>query len=155
MYAKIVDGAIERFPYTQSDLLQDHPNTSFPRNMSDAVLETHDMYKVRVLDKPTTYDPKTQEPTKNEMPEFVDGEWVLGWYLRQKTDEEIAEYLSRLSQQAYTLRDELLAASDWIVVVAYERSEPVPPEWSDYRQALRDVPQQAGFPEFIAWPERP
>lgn len=28
-------------------------------------------------------------------------------------------------------------------------------EWLDYRQALRDVPQQAGFPKNIVWPEKP
>lgn len=28
-------------------------------------------------------------------------------------------------------------------------------EWLDYRQALRDVPQQPGFPQNIIWPEKP
>ena len=28
-------------------------------------------------------------------------------------------------------------------------------EWSTYRQALLDVPQQAGFPTNITWPESP
>jgi len=27
--------------------------------------------------------------------------------------------------------------------------------WQSYRQALRDVPQQAGFPEGVEWPEAP
>lgn len=27
--------------------------------------------------------------------------------------------------------------------------------WAVYRQALRDVPQQEGFPENIVWPESP
>lgn len=27
--------------------------------------------------------------------------------------------------------------------------------WRDYRQALLDVPQQAGFPETIIWPTAP
>lgn len=29
------------------------------------------------------------------------------------------------------------------------------PAWTDYRQALRDVPEQAGFPLAIVWPEKP
>jgi len=31
----------------------------------------------------------------------------------------------------------------------------IPDEWKNYRQALRDVPQQAGFPNDIEWPEEP
>ena len=27
--------------------------------------------------------------------------------------------------------------------------------WADYRQALLDVPQQAGFPDNITWPTKP
>ena len=29
------------------------------------------------------------------------------------------------------------------------------PEMTDYRQALRDVPAQAGFPSTVAWPTSP
>ena len=29
------------------------------------------------------------------------------------------------------------------------------PAWTDYRQALRDVPEQEGFPLSIVWPEKP
>jgi len=37
---------------------------------------------------------------------------------------------------------------------------PVPPgttreQWAAYRQALRDVPQQAGAPYNVVWPEPP
>ena len=80
---------------------------------------------------------------------------MLGWHIRQKTDEEIAKYLADLAERARRLRDELLAGCDYIVAISYERGEPVPQPWVDYRQALRDVPQQAGFPETIVWPERP
>jgi len=47
-------------------------------------------------------------------------------------------------------RDELLAASDSKVWPDY-----VPDAWRTYRQALRDVPSQSGFPENITWPTRP
>lgn len=49
-------------------------------------------------------------------------------------------------------RDELLAKSDWTQL-------PDSPcdvyAWAVYRQDLRDVPQQAGFPEEILWPLKP
>jgi hypothetical protein len=52
-------------------------------------------------------------------------------------------------------RDALLRASDWVVLRAYERGEPVPAAWASYRQALRDVPSQEGFPDSVNWPEAP
>jgi hypothetical protein len=52
-------------------------------------------------------------------------------------------------------RNELIAQSDWRVTFALERSEPLDPNWAEYRQALRDIPQQDGFPNSIEWPEEP
>jgi hypothetical protein len=49
-------------------------------------------------------------------------------------------------------RDQLLAASDWTQVL----DAPVDQDaWAAYRQALRDVPQQEGFPTDVAWPVKP
>ena len=60
-----------------------------------------------------------------------------------------------LASIARARRDGLLFASDWIVTRSLETDDAIPPEWLSYRQALRDVPQQDGFPESIAWPELP
>lgn len=51
-------------------------------------------------------------------------------------------------------RAALLAASDWVVLRAYEQSTPVPPEWLAYRQALRDITEQ-GDPAGVVWPNAP
>jgi len=49
-------------------------------------------------------------------------------------------------------RDDLLKQSDWTQVA----DAPVDAEaWAAYRQALRDVPQQSGFPGDIEWPTPP
>lgn len=52
-------------------------------------------------------------------------------------------------------RDRLLAACDWVVAKSLEGGQPVPVEWRTYRQALRDVSSQSGFPHKINWPVRP
>jgi hypothetical protein len=49
-------------------------------------------------------------------------------------------------------RDRLLAASDWTQVADAPVDQAA---WAEYRQALRDVPQQEGFPENVVWPDRP
>ena len=49
-------------------------------------------------------------------------------------------------------RNGLLAETDWTQVA----DAPVNAQaWADYRQALRDVPQQSGFPGDIEWPSKP
>lgn len=52
-------------------------------------------------------------------------------------------------------RDHLLSDTDWIIIKAYERKENVPGEWEVYRQALRDITTQAGFPYSVVWPTKP
>lgn len=52
-------------------------------------------------------------------------------------------------------RDELLKSTDWIVIKHVDLGQPVPQEWSDYRQALRDITEQANFPDNVQWPTKP
>ena len=57
----------------------------------------------------------------------------------------------RAAAQAREERDEKLAASDWRASSDLTLST----EWANYRQALRDIPSQAGFPNTITWPTEP
>jgi hypothetical protein len=51
-------------------------------------------------------------------------------------------------------RDRLLTASDWTVTRAVETAASIPTAWSDYRQDLRDITEQAD-PFNITWPTPP
>lgn len=58
----------------------------------------------------------------------------------------------QLASEARSTRDALLKGSDWTQL----DDAPVNHQaWADYRQALRDIPEQAGFPADIKWPENP
>jgi hypothetical protein len=58
----------------------------------------------------------------------------------------------QIASEVRAERDRLLAASDWTQVL----DAPVDQDaWAAYRQALRDVPQQEGFPTDVAWPIKP
>jgi hypothetical protein len=52
-------------------------------------------------------------------------------------------------------RNALIAASDWVVIRAAEKQEPIPAAWATYRQALRDIPQSCATPGDVVWPEKP
>lgn len=56
---------------------------------------------------------------------------------------------------ARSKRDRLLSESDWIVTRSIETGDAVTPDWLAYRQALRDLPEQPGFPKTISWPSAP
>lgn len=58
-------------------------------------------------------------------------------------------------EQVLATRDQLLAASDWVALRAAELGEPVPTPWREYRQALRDITEQANFPHDLTWPIEP
>lgn len=52
---------------------------------------------------------------------------------------------------ARSKRDNLLAETDWTANSDVTMSA----EMAEYRQALRDITDQAGFPESIDWPTKP
>tara|TARA_R110000782_G_C14477844_1_gene375578 strand:+ start:228 stop:509 length:282 start_codon:yes stop_codon:yes gene_type:complete len=58
---------------------------------------------------------------------------------------------TRSAVQVREERDALLTATDWMANSDVTMAD----DWATYRQALRDVPAQAGFPNTITWPTKP
>ena len=58
----------------------------------------------------------------------------------------------RAAVEVRTDRDAKLTESDWTQVADATVDQAT---WATYRQSLRDVPEQAGFPSTIAWPTSP
>ena len=63
----------------------------------------------------------------------------------------LADKGKRAARKVRLQRNRLLADTDWMAVQDRTMSQAE----KDYRQALRDIPQQAGFPENVVWPTRP
>lgn len=75
--------------------------------------------------------------------------------INAKTKEvvEVPDEFDPITAEAYRkLRDKLLSDTDWTQVPDAPVDQVA---WAEYRQALRDVPQQEGFPDNIVWPYRP
>ena len=66
-----------------------------------------------------------------------------------------AEYDTVLAASARQKRDRIIAATDYLVTPDYPIESDRLAKVKIYRQALRDIPEQAGFPRTIAWPEKP
>ena len=73
-------------------------------------------------------------------------------------DAQQAEAIANLpsdTEQAAAVRADRnarLAATDWTQIADSTADKPA---WAAYRQALRDVPSQAGFPWIVTWPQEP
>jgi hypothetical protein len=83
-------------------------------------------------------DGKVMQPDANGDPVLVDAPGP--------TDAELAT-------AAKAQRDVLLAASDWTQL--RDVDDATAAAWAPYRQALRDLTSQPGFPRTITWPVAP
>jgi len=141
MYAKVTNDTIDQYPYTVGDLRRDNPNTSFPRVIPADTLEEYGLVVVQKTPQPD-FGQLTHR-VKETTPVLESGVWKQVW-----TTEVYPDADQRVRQH----RDRLLTKSDWTQLP----DTPVDASaWSTYRQALRDVPQQADFPADVTWPEEP
>jgi hypothetical protein len=139
-------------------------NTSLPR-LTKEVLDS--------LGADVVFEGAQAQPTRYQTA-FRDGVEQIGdkWFtkysiatFKDTTDEDgnvitaeqqEAEHIARVdAEQAKSVRDsrnKLLSDCDWTQVV----DSPVNKEaWATYRQALRDLPDQAGFPFDVVYPDAP
>ena len=79
------------------------------------------------------------KPSSFHFFDFTTKQWVLNAIL--------------LENDVRTRRNTLLLASDWTQLpdVPSETKD----QWAKYRQLLRDITDQAGFPESVIWPNKP
>jgi hypothetical protein len=140
MFIKLKNGIPEI--YTTGQLRRDKPNVSFPKDIPAETLEFFGVYKVR-----QTVAPQFNSNThyRTQIVELIDGEWTQVWQILNLP-------LEQASENIRAHRDYLLNKTDWIVAQSYEQQISVPEDWVVYRQALRDIPTQEGFPYSVVWP---
>ncbi|CCH49639.1 tail fiber assembly protein [Pseudodesulfovibrio piezophilus] len=99
--------------------------------------------------------PITRKPYTTYQTRWVKGEDLIyrEEILATTTDEEAQSADKAVLTRKK--RDRLLAQSDWTQLVDSCLDTEAMVLWQSYRQALRDIPQQEGFPSFIEWPEQP
>jgi len=139
-HLKITNGQPET--YSIGQLRRDNPNTSFPKSPSDALLADWDVYPYTVQDQPTV-DYMTQTLTPAALTQS-NGAWTQGWAVSNLSAEDAGRNIRNQ-------RDNLLSQTDWVAL----SDNTMTPEWSSYRQSLRDVTAQEGFPFSVDWPAKP
>ena len=142
------DGAVERYPYSLWNLRNDYPNVSFPQDPAAEVLED---YNVRIVTS-TTPPEAAYNQDLSESVALLDGVWTQQWSLVDAPAEDVAARNDAQSRTVRSYRNDLLKESDWTQL---EDATADKTAWASYRQALRDVPSQAGFPHNVTWPTTP
>ena len=152
---------------TQGQIRSMHPNVSLPKVWNANVNETLGIDPVLASPKP---DPSGDYKVvvRNGVEQDANGNWVYAWtendMFQEYTDEDgvthsvadqqaayDAQNTATLSASERAKRDSLLKETDHFGLSDVTMSA----EMTAYRQALRDVPQQAGFPSTITWPTKP
>lgn len=82
---------------------------------------------------------------------YHNGELNIAEFPENEEDHEYSHKKSEIIQR----RNILLSESDYLMMIDYPISDEKKQEIKAYRQALRDIPQQDGFPENIVWPDKP
>jgi hypothetical protein len=108
--------------------------------MRFAIIENGKVTNVAVSDAPIEANWIASETAK------IGDEYKNGAFVTPGPD------LDAESKRVRAERNKLLSECDWTQV----NDAPVDQvAWAAYRQALRDIPSQAGFPLDVSWPETP
>jgi hypothetical protein len=142
MYVKINETQVEKFPYSMGDLYRDNPDTSFPETPSAETLAAFGVYKVTEVVAPVV-DSKTHRQVQDV--QNINGTWTQVWTVQQLPQD-------RAAANVRAHRASLLSGCDWTQVADAPVDKAV---WAAYRQALRDISKQPGFPWSVTWPVAP
>lgn len=127
---------------------KDNNGPSWDRT-TDEVLEA--------LDADVVFEGPQAQPTRYQTAfrdgvEQIDGKWYTKYSVSDLDAEGIAAKDAEQAKSVRAARNQKLKDSDWTQVA----DSPVDKAaWAAYRQALRDLSAQVGFPWEVTWPQEP
>lgn len=102
---------------------------------------------------PPYYEPATQ--TREHGPALlIDGVWTQNYIVSELDPDASAARIEAQWNVVRNERNKMIADTDWWVTKALETGVTIAADQSAYRQALRDITEQAD-PFNITWPEKP
>jgi len=141
MFIKLTNGVPEN--YTIGQLRKDNLNVSFPKDIPLETLASYNVYPLTVADRPS-YNRLIEDAVLNT-PTEVNGAWIQSYSVVQKPQEDAERNIRNR-------RNNLLLESDWTQVADAPVDQTA---WATYRQSLRDITAQEGFPFNATFPTKP
>lgn len=124
------------------------PNTSFPPQGPDAEWMAQNNCMRVVDDKP--HDTKTEKIVVVDP--YIDGDKVSIVRVEPKTAQDLEQDNIREANKVRYERNKRLTNCDWTQLTDAPVDKAA---WAQYRQALRDITSQQGFPWEVVWPSTP
>lgn len=142
-YVQISDATFIRHIFDETENIKWNRSTNTSvRKMSESQRSEFGISRLKMVTSPF-FDTNTHIREEGDAI-LVDGVWTQNWIIT-----ELPEDIKNLNIRH--TRDSKLLDSDWMALSDLTLST----EMADYRQALRDIPAQAGFPNDIDWPVSP
>jgi hypothetical protein len=142
------------FPLLEDNFKQIFSNVVFPKILSPHDVEPYGYGMYEFTQQPTLtnrYDKLVEgEPIRDEQ-----GYWRQQWLVVEQTAEEKIETDKRKRIEIKIKRNQQLTFTDWTRLDDVSLTVEQRAAWAVYRQQLRDITDQAGFPWEITWPKPP
>lgn len=133
------------YPYSISQLHRDNPQISFPKGkLSDELLASFGVFPVNG----ETPEVSPGYFVEENVPTFDGTVWIRQFTTRRCNQVETDAQAEQVRQK----RNQKLTESDWTQVADAPVDKAA---WATYRQALRDITSQSGFPWSVVWPIEP
>jgi len=124
-------------------------NTSLPYPLTAEVL--NDMGADVVLEGPQAQPTRYQTAYRDGV-EQIDGQWFTKYSVADMDDEAKVAIDATQAKSVREQRNNKLTESDWTQVADAPVDKAA---WATYRQELRDISKQTGFPWEVTWPTKP
>lgn len=129
--------------------LKENNGPSFDR-LTPEVLEA--LQADPVFEGPQASPSLYQTAYRDGVEQKSDGKWYTKYSVADMEADAKAAKDAEVAKAVRANRDLMLSQSDWTQVADAPVNKAA---WATYRQALRDLPSQAGFPHNITWPNKP
>ena len=143
-----------------------HPNTSMPQQLSEELL--NDFGADVVFEGPQATGGTVYQYSQAQGVEQINGKWYTKYVLGPTFIDTVVDGVTTTAlehdnaykaqkdaEQAKSVRatrDAKLAECDWTQVADAPVDKAI---WATYRQSLRDITTQTGFPWTVEWPDAP
>jgi hypothetical protein len=160
LYAETNGANLILYPYGFAQLQKQNPYTNYGDNQDVAywfpqteiaITTGNILSEVIIATKPIINE--ATQSVEEDTPTLINEVWTQNWVVTTLTSDQQATLTTNESVKIRQQRDAKLTACDW----TQTSDNPIANKtaWATYRQALRDLTKESGFPWDITWPTKP
>ena len=126
-----------------------HSTTSLPSQLTESII--NELGADVVFEGPQAQPTRYQTAFADGVHE-VNGKWFTKYSVADMNEEAIAALDAKQAESVREERNKRLAETDWTQLTDAPVNSAA---WGTYRQNLRNITEQSGFPWEVTWPNKP